>query len=70
MRHSNSKDEPTKQKRKDEIKAVCKNYTNKAETLLKRVLGDIKKIREEETDIKLESALANITKFTDYGENL
>jgi len=70
MKHSNSKDETTKQKRKDEIKAVCKNYTNQAETLLKRVLGDIKKIREKATDIKLESALADIIKFTDYGERL
>ena len=70
MKHSNSKDEIIKQKRNDKIKAVCKNYTNQAEALLKRVLGDIEKIREKGTDIKLEPALADIIKFTDYGERL
>ena len=70
MKHSNSKDEIIKQKRKDKIKSVCKNYTNQAEALLKRVLGDIEKIREKGTDIKLELALADIIKFTDYGERL
>jgi transposase, IS5 family len=70
MKHSNSKDESKKQKRKDEIKAVCRNYTKQAEILLKRVLEDIEKIREKGTDIKLELALADIIKFTDYGERL
>ena len=70
MKHSNSKDENTKQKRKNEIKAVCRNYTNQAETLLKRVIGDIEKKREKGTDINLESALADINKFTDYGVRL
>lgn len=70
MKHSSSKDEAKKLKRKDEIKTVAQNYIDQADTLLDKVLADIEKIREKGTDIKLELILSNIIKFTDYGKRL
>lgn len=70
MKYSNSKDETKKQKRKDEVKTAAQVYIDQADTLLDRVLADIKKIREKEIDFKLDLILSNITRFTDYGKRL
>ena len=70
MKHLSSKDETKKQKRKNEVKTAAQDYIDQADSLLDKVLADIKKIRNKGTEIKLELILLNITRFTDYGKRL
>ena len=53
MKHSSSKDETKKQKRKNEVKTAAQDYIDQADSLLDKVLADdFKKVRKKHSAVE------------------